>query len=194
VVISAQHSKLMELVTDEQKKAVEEFLSKIKSTSEKDLEELEKEGVFTGSYAINPVTNDKIPVYAGNFVVADYGAGMVMAVPAHDQRDFEFAKKYNIPIKLVIKPDQYDLDVNKMSRAYTESGKLINSNEFDGYNNDFAITKISEHLEKIKKGKRTINYKLRDWLVSRQRYWGTPIPVIYCEKCGVVPVLKKIYL
>jgi len=186
MVISAQHPRLMELVTKEQKKEVEKFLKKIKSTSEKDLEELEKEGAFTGSYAVNPATGEKVPVYAGNFVVADYGSGMVMAVPAHDQRDFEFAKKYDIPIKVVINPDAYSLNPDKMVRAFTGQGKLVNSGEFDGMLSRDAIDEIGKKF-----GKKTVNYKLRDWLISRQRYWGTPIPIIYCDKCGIVPVPEK---
>ncbi len=190
MVISSQHPRLKEIVTEKQKKEVENFLNKIKSISEKDLEELEKEGAFTGSYAINPVNNEKVPVYVGNFVVADYGSGMVMAVPAHDQRDFEFAKKYNLPIKVVIKPKNYDLNAERMSRAYIEEGILVNSNEFDGISSLDAIDKITEWLEKKGFGKKSLQYKLRDWLISRQRYWGTPIPMIYCEKCGIVAEKK----
>ncbi|MFC1696718.1 leucine--tRNA ligase [Nanoarchaeota archaeon] len=191
MVISAQHPKLMDLVTKKQKPEVEKFLKKIKSTSEKDMEDLEKEGAFTGAFAINPMTGDKIPVYTGNFVLAEYGSGMVMAVPAHDQRDFEFAKKYEIPIKIVIQPTSYELNPDKMARAYTSDGNLINSEEFDGSNNRDAIEEITKALKKKKLGKKTIQFKLRDWLVSRQRYWGTPIPVIYCDKCGIQPVPEK---
>ena len=191
MVISAQHPRLMELVTTENKHKIEEFLKKIKSTSEKEIEELEKEGIFTGSYAFNPLTNEKIPVYAGNFVLADYGSGMVMAVPAHDQRDFEFAKKYNISIKLVIQPITQELKPEKMSRAFTDEGILINSGKFTGMKSSQAIKAISDYLEKNNLGKRTIQYKLKDWLVSRQRYWGTPIPIIYCKDCGIVPVMEK---
>ena len=191
MVISAQHPRLMELVTAGQKKEVEKFLKKIKSTSEKDIEELEKEGAFTGSYAINPINNEKIPVYVGNFVVADYGCGMVMAVPAHDERDFQFAKKYKIPIKVVINPDSYELNAEKMSRSYASDGKLANSDKLNGWNNREAISEIVKLLAKNKLGKETYNYKLRDWLISRQRYWGTPIPIVYCEKCGIVPIPEK---
>ncbi len=191
MVISAQHPKLMQLVTDKQKKEVSKFLRKLKSTSEKDLAELEKEGVFTGSYAINPMTNEKVPIYAGNFVIADYGSGMVMAVPAHDQRDFEFADKYEIPVKIVIQPEEADLSPERMTRAYTGSGKLVNSGNFNGLFNDEAKEHIIKFLESKKLGKKVINYKLRDWLISRQRFWGTPIPIIYCDNCGIVPVPEK---
>lgn len=190
MVVSAQHPKLMSLVANSQKKEVEKFLSKIKSTSEKDLEELEKEGAFTGSYAINPVTKEKIPVYVGNFVVADYGSGMVMAVPAHDQRDFEFAKKYKIPIKIVIQPKDKKLG-GDMKEAYVGDGILTNSQNFNNIDNRKAIEEITKHLEKQKLGKKVTQFKLRDWLISRQRFWGTPIPVVYCDKCGIVPVDEK---
>jgi len=191
MVISAQHARLMEIVTKEQKKKVEIFLKKLNSVSEKELENMEKDGVFTGSYAINPMTKEKVPVWAGNFVVADYGAGMVMAVPAHDQRDFEFAEKYNIPIKVVIKPKAKDIQAVVMEEAYTDDGHLVNSQGFNGLNNEEAKEHITEALELKKLGRKVIQYKLRDWLISRQRYWGTPIPVIYCDKCGIVPVAEK---
>ncbi len=191
MVISAQHPRLQDLVTKKQKKEVDVFLKRIRTTSEKDSDLLEKEGAFTGSYAINPINNEKVPVYTGNFVLADYGSGMVMAVPAHDQRDFEFAKKYKISIKVVITPDAYDLNAEKMSRAFVDNGKMVNSPGFNDLNNRDGMEEITKSLAAKKLGKKTIQYKLKDWLISRQRYWGTPIPVVYCDECGIVSIPEK---
>jgi leucyl-tRNA synthetase len=193
MVISAQHPRLMGLVTEEQEAKVKEFLKKIKSVSQKNSEALEKEGVFTGSYAINPINNEKIPVYAGNFVVVDYGCGMVMGVPAHDQRDFEFAEKYDIPIKVVIEPKDFEIysREGQIPRAYIGEGSLINSQDFNGVESSKAREKITKYLTKKNLGKKSILFKLKDWLISRQRYWGTPIPVVYCDKCGIIPVSEE---
>jgi len=150
--------------------------------------EVEKKGIFIGKHAINPLTKEEIPIYIGNFVIYEYGAGAVMAVPGHDQRDFEFAKKFNIPIKVVIQPFDYELNAEKMIRAYEGDGTLVNSDEFDGMENRSAIKAISKKLSSIDMGQESVNYKLRDWLISRQRYWGCPIPIIYCDTCGIVSV------
>jgi leucyl-tRNA synthetase len=150
--------------------------------------DVEKKGLFIGKHAINPITKEEIPIFIGNFVIYEYGAGAVMAVPGHDQRDFEFAKKYNIPIKVVIQPFEYELNAEKMTRAYESDGTLVNSDEFNNIENRSAIKSISKKLESMEMGEETLNYKLRDWLISRQRYWGCPIPIIYCEKCGITPV------
>ncbi|PIZ82019.1 leucine--tRNA ligase [Candidatus Pacearchaeota archaeon CG_4_10_14_0_2_um_filter_30_11] len=191
VVVSPYHKEIDKLVTKEQKKEVNQFMNKLKSVSEKDLVDLEKEGAFTGSYAINPINNEEVPIYVGNFVVADYGSGMVMAVPAHDKRDFEFAKKYGIKIKIVIDPIEFELDEKNLTEAYTESGTLINSGNFNGISNEKAKHEISEFLSKKGLGRKAINFRLKDWGISRQRYWGTPIPIIYCDSCGAVPVPLK---
>jgi leucyl-tRNA synthetase len=152
------------------------------------LEIRDKEGLFIGKYAINPVNNDRIPIYIANFVLIEYGSGFIMAVPAHDQRDYEFAKKYGIPIKIVIQPEREKLSVEEMNEAFEGVGTLVNSGLFDNLKSDEAIGKIINWLEENNLGKKTVQYRLRDWLISRQRYWGTPIPMIYCKCCGVVPV------
>ena len=188
LVISAQHSELMEIVSKEQRAKVENFVKKIKSTKQEDMDKLDKEGVFTGAYAIHPLTGDKVPVWVGNFVVADYGSGMVMAVPAHDERDFQFAKKYDIPIKVVVQPEKEKLDARSMKKAYTSYGTLVNSGRFDGLSSEKAIEDITNFLKYEELGDKTVNYRLKDWLISRQRFWGTPIPIVYCYKCCIVPV------
>ncbi len=173
-----------------QEKEVIAFVDRMRRTSkiERTAEGGLKEGVFTGSYAINPLNNQEVPIYTANFVLMDYGTGAVMAVPAHDTRDFDFAKKYKIPVKRVIFKDPANEELNS---AYTELGTMVNSAEFDGLNSDVAMLKIAEHIEKKGFGKRTVNYRLKDWGISRQRYWGCPIPIIYCSKCGVVTVPEK---
>jgi len=151
-------------------------------------EKREKEGIFTGAYAINPLNNEKAPIWVGNFVLMEYGTGAIMSVPAHDQRDFEFAKKYGLPIRVVIQNAEKDLVAETMKQACTGDGTMANSGAFDGITNSAAKEKIADHVEANKLGKRTVNWRLRDWGISRQRYWGTPIPIIYCDTCGTVPV------
>ncbi|MFQ5586200.1 MAG: leucine--tRNA ligase [Thermodesulfobacteriota bacterium] len=147
----------------------------------------EKRGVFTGASCINPVTGEHIPIYVANFVLMEYGTGAVMAVPTHDQRDFEFAGEYGLPLRVVINPPGEELDPATMEAAYEDDGIMVNSGPFDGMGNREAIESIVSHLEEKGLGKRMVTYRLRDWGISRQRYWGCPIPVIYCEKCGIVP-------
>jgi leucyl-tRNA synthetase len=151
-------------------------------------EKQEKEGVFTGAYAVNPLNNEKVPVWVANFVLMEYGTGAIMSVPAHDQRDFEFAKRYGLPIRIVIQNPEKSLMAETMQQAYLEDGVMANSGKFDGLSNTVSKEKIADYVEQGNLGKRTVNWRLRDWGISRQRYWGTPIPIIYCEKCGAVPV------
>lgn len=171
-----------------QSKEIEEFVNRVRKEDKvkRGSEDYEKEGRFTGAYCINPLTNDKIPIFIANFVLPEYGTGAVMAVPAHDQRDFEFAKKYNLPLKVVIQPENKILETDKMTEAYTEDGYQVNSDKFNGIFNQDSMEKIIEHIEHLGYGNRAVNFRLKDWLVSRQRYWGCPIPIIYCEKCGTV--------
>lgn len=193
MAISPEHPFVDEILENVDKEKKDEILKFLEKTKKANIEkrrtgEYEKEGVFTGYYVINPLTNEKIPLYIANFVLMEYGTGAIMCVPAHDQRDFEFAKKYNLPIKIVIKPKEKEINPDSLKEAYTGDGIQINSGEFNNLPNNIAMEKIIEYIEKNGLGKRTFNYKLKDWLISRQRYWGTPIPIIYCEKCGIVPV------
>ncbi|MBU90135.1 leucine--tRNA ligase [Candidatus Woesearchaeota archaeon] len=191
IVVAPEHPLVLEWIKGTKyEKEVLETIKKIKkqSIAERTTPEgKDKIGCFLGKYAINPVNGEEIPIYLANFVITEYGTGIVMA-DAHDQRDFEFARKYKIPLKFVISEDGSKIDASKASRAFVEDGILFDSGRFSGMNNREAIEPISKWMEKGKIGKRTVQYKLRDWLISRQRYWGTPIPMIYCDKCGVVPV------
>ncbi len=188
MAIAPEHPLALELAKgteyeDEVANFVNKYISM--STRERNIVD-EKEGVFTGRYAIHPLTGEKIPIYVANYILWGYGTGAIMAVPAHDERDFEFAKKYNLPIKPVIKPIDKEWDFEK--EPYTGEGVLINSNGFDGMLSSKAKEEITKLLEEKGIGKKTVNYRLRDWNISRQRYWGTPIPIVYCDKCGTVPV------
>ncbi len=191
--LAPEHPLARILTIPEQSKTVGAFIDKVQSVEQvqRSSDEYEKEGVFTGSYCINPMNGEKIPVFLANFVLMGYGTGAVMAVPTHDQRDFEFARKYDLPMQVVIQPEGEVFDPAMMSEAWEGSGLLVNSGSFDGLDNEVGKQKISEALEAQGVGQRSVKYRLRDWLVSRQRYWGTPIPVIYCDGCGAVPVPEQ---
>ncbi len=196
MALSPEHplvNEILKTATEEKRKEIEEFLERTRKVNIEKRREglLEKEGVFTGRYVINPLNNEKVPLYIANFVLMEYGTGAIMAVPAHDQRDFEFAKKYNIPIKVVIQPPDKELKPQEMREAYIDDGIQVNSDKFNGLPNREAMEKIMDYIEEKGWGKRTVNYRLKDWLISRQRYWGNPIPVVYCEKCGIVPVPEE---
>ena len=173
-----------------QQRAVEEFIDRIRKISQarRGENEAEKEGIFTGAYCRNLFTGENIPIYLANFVLMEYGTGAVMAVPAHDQRDFEFAKKYDLPIRVVIQPRDLTLSAETMAQAYVDEGVMVDSGAFSGLANTEGKEKITAHAESEAWGKRQVRFRLRDWGVSRQRYWGTPIPIVYCDRCGTVPV------
>ncbi|WP_319469035.1 leucine--tRNA ligase [uncultured Pseudodesulfovibrio sp.] len=194
--VAAEHPMVEKLIADVDNKAeIEEFVANIRNMDriKRGADDLEKEGIFTGKYCINPVNGEEVPIFVANFVLMGYGTGAVMAVPAHDQRDFEFARKYDLSLKTVINPPALHeegkvLAESEMEEAYTAPGILVNSGDFDGMENEAAKKAIVEHLDKSGLGEMAVNYRLRDWNVSRQRFWGAPIPVIYCDDCGVVPV------
>jgi leucyl-tRNA synthetase len=190
-VMAPEHPLVPLLTTPEHKAEVEEYIRQTQRQSEieRTSTEKEKNGVFTGSYVINKFTNEPVPIWIADYVLLSYGTGAVMGVPAHDDRDFDFAKKYGLPIKVVIAPPGWD--GKPLEKAHTEAGTMVNSGQFDGLPSDKGFEAICDYLVEKGWGKRTITYRLRDWLISRQRYWGAPIPMIYCDKCGIVPVPEK---
>ena len=187
MVLAPEHALAKEIATPEQKAAVEDYIYKASVKSSVDrLQDKEKTGVFTGAYAINPLNGAKTPIWLSDYVLADYGTGAIMCVPAHDTRDFEFAKKFDLPIVQVIAKDGKEIE--NQTEAYTESGIVINSGDWTGRDSAELKKTAPEEIEKKGLGKKKVNYKLRDWVFSRQRYWGEPIPIVHCEKCGAVPV------
>ena len=191
MVLAPEHPLVRKLsLGTEQEIAVEKFVNKAKQEDKvtRTSETGEKNGVFTGAYAVNPLTGEDIPVWCANFVLMDYGTGAIMSVPAHDQRDLDFARKYDLPVRMVIQPVEGPLDESNMIDAFSANGVMVNSGSFNGLFSDEAKSKVCEYLEGAKIGKASVNFRLRDWGVSRQRYWGTPIPIIQCDECGLIPV------
>ncbi len=193
-LLAPEHPLVEEIIKDSPYKAeVQNFIKEVSKESaiERISAALEKRGCFSGEYVINPINNEKIPIWVANYVLMEYGTGAVMAVPAHDQRDFEFAKKYDLPIRIVIQPRSQEFSSETMEVPFDEEGIMVNSGRFNGLLSTNALEEIIDYLVKKSSGKREINYRLRDWLISRQRYWGAPIPIIYCPDCGMVPVPEE---
>ena len=188
VVLAPEHPLVAQLTTDTQREAVEAYVDEARRTSEIDRlsTEREKTGVFLGSYAVNRLNGEKVPIFISDYVLMTYGTGAVMGVPAHDSRDFEFAKKYNLPVRIVIAPIEWD--GSELTEAYLGNGFMTNSGRYEGMTNEEGTEAIAGDVEKHGWGHRAVSYRIRDWLISRQRYWGTPIPVVYCDNCGIVPV------
>ncbi len=191
MVLAPEHALAKDLATDAQREAVDDYIYKASVKSSVDrLQDKEKTGVFTGSYAVNPLSGEQIPIWLSDYVLADYGTGAIMCVPAHDDRDFAFAKKFDIPIRQVIAKD--GIEIPDMEEAYTDAkGTMINSGEWNGMESAVLKKEAPHMIEERGLGKATVNYKLRDWVFSRQRYWGEPIPIIHCPDCGPVPVPEE---
>ena len=190
MVLAPEHPLVSKLTTLAQKADVETYQKETlrQSDIQRESAEKEKSGVFTGSFAVNPVNGERIPIWIADYVLMTYGTGAIMAVPAHDQRDFEFARKFDLPVKIVIRGDEEAITEDEMTAALPAMGRMVNSGELSGTPGDAAFRKAIELVEMKGVGKATSNYRLRDWLISRQRYWGAPIPIIYCPSCGEVPV------
>jgi leucyl-tRNA synthetase len=191
MVFAPEHPMVSKLTTPDRKAEVDAYIDKSRRLSEIERlsTEKEKDGVFTGAYCTNRLNGEKVPIWIADYVLLSYGTGAVMGVPAHDERDFLFAKKYDIPIPVVIAPPGWQGE--ELEEAYIEEGTLVNSGQFNGLPNKQGIEAITDFLEEKGWGQRTVSYRLRDWLISRQRYWGAPIPMVYCDKCGIVPVPEK---
>ena len=191
VVLAPEHPLVEKLIAGKtQANEVRTFVERVKNQTElqRTASDMEKEGIFTGEYAVHPLTGQQIPIWVANYVLFEYGTGAVMGVPAHDQRDWLFATKYNLAKKLVINSPAADLDITTMQAAYEEDGLMVNSDICNGLSNEQGKKVIADKMEELAIGSKKVNYRLRDWLVSRQRYWGAPIPMVYCQDCGTVPV------